>query len=136
MEMTGEASSTKSSPLGRAYDNEFFLSPDMDLRTDVKFIKDDAFVGGGDDEATAVDGLPGPKGKRLRRARRAGIPEAEVFAEDVGGEELGSRAIGTADGSLAADVWMLVGDEDNAVATEETFLVVGRGATNGMLERR
>jgi hypothetical protein len=75
-------------------------SLDIDFRTAVKFMKDFLAAGGEDEplaftavvlagDADAVpDGVrPGPNGKRLRRARKAGMPLAGVVVVVDGGVE-------------------------------------------------
>jgi len=103
MEITGIASVEAEtekwlSMLGRECDGEFLRSLDIDFRTAVKFMKE-FFAGGGEDEPFAFttvvlagdvdavpDGLrPGPNGRRLRRARKAGMPLAGGVVEVDGG---------------------------------------------------
>ena len=121
--MTGD--STGSS--GREYDKELFLSPVMDLRTEPNVMKEPLLGLDGALFATAaaVDCLPGPKGNKLRSARKAGIPDPEMFPAVVIEVEAGvelERAGGLSGGKEGVN-------PGRALRT-------ARGEITGMWERR
>jgi hypothetical protein len=104
---------------GRASESEVFLSPVMDRRTEPKFMNEPLAELGGRFPVTGVGNRPGPKGRRLRSARKAGIPEPDMFPDVVMEVEAGATP-----------------ERIDVLSAGGGLRFGGRGETTGMLDTR